>query len=267
MFFRLRSAPCTIPRVRSAPWDPACKKSTAFLASRPARTGAVHTVSLCSHCSTLTLSVNERVLHERPEPGPSPYPHASRYVGIRSLEPVGVHLPGESNYPGGAPFDPLGFSKDAPGFVEQVGMSPRVCRCCDVCVPQHPAWQAGRLHPAGRFCGLRAQSTIPPSTCISHARAQMLRPPFDMHPPCSGADGEGNQERPARNDCYARLLCAGGCHARGAGPKPARFCCRPRPQQCAQVLVVPTLACQNRLWCISTCTKHLYMSQQGRISC
>lgn len=43
-----------------------------------------------------------------------------RYVGIRSLEPVGVHLPGDQNYPGGGPFDPLGLSGDANGFVEQV---------------------------------------------------------------------------------------------------------------------------------------------------
>lgn len=42
-----------------------------------------------------------------------------RQVGIRSLEPVGVFLPGDQNYPGGTPFDPLGFSQDAEGFVEQ----------------------------------------------------------------------------------------------------------------------------------------------------
>ena len=43
-----------------------------------------------------------------------------RYVGIRSLEPVGVHLPGDQNYPGGGPFDPMGLAGDAEGFVEQV---------------------------------------------------------------------------------------------------------------------------------------------------
>ena len=46
-------------------------------------------------------------------------PEYARYVGIRSLEPVGVHLPGEQVYPGGGPFDPLNFSSDADGFVEQ----------------------------------------------------------------------------------------------------------------------------------------------------
>jgi light-harvesting complex II chlorophyll a/b binding protein 7 len=48
-------------------------------------------------------------------------PEYARYVGIKSLEPVGVFLPGcpDINYPGGAPFDPLGFSKDAPGYVDQ----------------------------------------------------------------------------------------------------------------------------------------------------
>ena len=47
------------------------------------------------------------------------YPLVIRYVGIRSLEPVGVHLPGDPNYPGGGPFDPLGLAGDAPGFVDQ----------------------------------------------------------------------------------------------------------------------------------------------------
>jgi light-harvesting complex II chlorophyll a/b binding protein 7 len=35
------------------------------------------------------------------------------------LEPVGVFLPGDQNYPGGTPFDPLGFSQDPDGFVLQ----------------------------------------------------------------------------------------------------------------------------------------------------
>lgn len=43
------------------------------------------------------------------------------YVGIRSLEPVGVFLPGDKDYPGGAPFDPAGYSQDPDGFVDQVG--------------------------------------------------------------------------------------------------------------------------------------------------
>ena len=53
-------------------------------------------------------------------------PEYARYVGIRSLEPVGVFLPGcpDANYPGGAPFDPLGYSNDAAGYVEQ-----QVCMC------------------------------------------------------------------------------------------------------------------------------------------
>lgn len=48
-------------------------------------------------------------------------PEYARYVGIKSLEPVGVFLPGcpDSNYPGGTPFDPLGYSADASGYVEQ----------------------------------------------------------------------------------------------------------------------------------------------------
>lgn len=51
-------------------------------------------------------------------------PEYARYVGIKSLEPVGVFLPGcpDSNYPGGAPFDPLGYSRaggDADAYVAQ----------------------------------------------------------------------------------------------------------------------------------------------------
>ena len=34
------------------------------------------------------------------------------------LEPVGVFLPGDPNYPGGAVFDPFGFADDADAFVE-----------------------------------------------------------------------------------------------------------------------------------------------------
>ena len=37
-------------------------------------------------------------------------PEYARLVGIDSLEPVGVPLPGDANYPGGAPFDPLGLA-------------------------------------------------------------------------------------------------------------------------------------------------------------
>jgi light-harvesting complex II chlorophyll a/b binding protein 7 len=46
-------------------------------------------------------------------------PEYARYVGIKSLEPVGIYLPGDVNYPGGAPFDPLGLSDDAARFEAQ----------------------------------------------------------------------------------------------------------------------------------------------------
>eukprot|EP00877_Chromochloris_zofingiensis_P007106 jgi/Chrzof1/2649/Cz11g23240.t1_LHC15[v5.2] len=46
-------------------------------------------------------------------------PEYARYVGIKSLEPVGVFLPGDQNYPGGVPFDPLKFSSQPDGFVNQ----------------------------------------------------------------------------------------------------------------------------------------------------
>jgi light-harvesting complex II chlorophyll a/b binding protein 7 len=43
-------------------------------------------------------------------------PEYARQVGIKSLEPVGVFLPGDENYPGGAPFDPLGLADDGDSF-------------------------------------------------------------------------------------------------------------------------------------------------------
>jgi len=46
-------------------------------------------------------------------------PEYARYVGIKSLEPVGIFLPGNPNYPGSQLFDPLGFSNDAEKFAEQ----------------------------------------------------------------------------------------------------------------------------------------------------
>eukprot|EP00878_Enallax_costatus_P033082 GHUV01036468.1.p1 GENE.GHUV01036468.1~~GHUV01036468.1.p1 ORF type:complete len:171 (+),score=31.01 GHUV01036468.1:1991-2503(+) len=46
-------------------------------------------------------------------------PEYARQVGIKSLEPVGVFLPGDQNYPGGVPFDPLGYSSRPDAFVDQ----------------------------------------------------------------------------------------------------------------------------------------------------
>jgi len=46
-------------------------------------------------------------------------PEYARYVGINSLEPVGIPLPGCADYPGGAPFDPMGLSEDAAAFERQ----------------------------------------------------------------------------------------------------------------------------------------------------
>ena len=46
-------------------------------------------------------------------------PEYARRVGIESLEPVGVFLPGDAQYPGGPLFDPLGLAADGPGFVDQ----------------------------------------------------------------------------------------------------------------------------------------------------
>jgi len=46
-------------------------------------------------------------------------PEYARYVGINSLEPVGVYLPGDKDYPGGAPFDPFKLADDADEFEKQ----------------------------------------------------------------------------------------------------------------------------------------------------
>ncbi|CAM0950903.1 unnamed protein product [Alopecurus aequalis] len=45
-------------------------------------------------------------------------PEYARYCGIEALEPLGIYLPGDVNYPGGALFDPLGLSKDPVAFEE-----------------------------------------------------------------------------------------------------------------------------------------------------
>lgn len=51
-------------------------------------------------------------------------PEYARFVGIKSLQPVGVFLPGTQTYPGGAPFDPAEFSRKPDAFLEQqVGSS------------------------------------------------------------------------------------------------------------------------------------------------
>jgi hypothetical protein len=46
-------------------------------------------------------------------------PEYARYVGIESLQPVGVFLPGTQPYPGGVPFDPLQYSRRPSEFLEQ----------------------------------------------------------------------------------------------------------------------------------------------------
>lgn len=45
-------------------------------------------------------------------------PEYARYCGIKALEPLGIFLPGDINYPGGLLFDPLGLSKDPVTFEE-----------------------------------------------------------------------------------------------------------------------------------------------------
>ena len=46
-------------------------------------------------------------------------PEYARRVGIESLEPVGIFLPGDINYPGGQLFDPLNLSENPEEFLVQ----------------------------------------------------------------------------------------------------------------------------------------------------
>lgn len=43
-------------------------------------------------------------------------PEYARSCGIEALEPLGLYLPGDKNYPGSFLFDPLGFSEDVEMF-------------------------------------------------------------------------------------------------------------------------------------------------------
>jgi light-harvesting complex II chlorophyll a/b binding protein 7 len=76
-------------------------------------------------------------------------PEYARYVGIDSLEPVGIPLPGDADYPGGAPFDPLGLARDANVFEQQRGYELHVGRAAMVAfagfVAQAAATGAGPL--------------------------------------------------------------------------------------------------------------------------
>ncbi|KAF3788926.1 Chlorophyll a-b binding protein E [Nymphaea thermarum] len=45
-------------------------------------------------------------------------PEYARYCGIEALEPLGIYLPGDINYPGGVLFDPLGLSENSTNFEE-----------------------------------------------------------------------------------------------------------------------------------------------------
>lgn len=45
-------------------------------------------------------------------------PEYARYCGIEALEPLGIFLPGDINYPGGFLFDPLNLSRDPAAFEE-----------------------------------------------------------------------------------------------------------------------------------------------------
>ncbi|KAG5246645.1 hypothetical protein OIU78_021455 [Salix suchowensis] len=45
-------------------------------------------------------------------------PEYARYCGVEALEPLGIYLPGDINYPGGILFDPLKLSKDPVSFEE-----------------------------------------------------------------------------------------------------------------------------------------------------
>lgn len=43
-------------------------------------------------------------------------PEYARYCGIEALEPLGIYLPGDKNYPGSWLFDPLNLASDPERF-------------------------------------------------------------------------------------------------------------------------------------------------------
>ena len=45
-------------------------------------------------------------------------PEIARATGIAALEPLGIYLPGDANWPGGGAFDPLGLATDARAAVD-----------------------------------------------------------------------------------------------------------------------------------------------------
>ncbi|CAN1230223.1 Chlorophyll a-b binding protein 7, chloroplastic [Linum grandiflorum] len=45
-------------------------------------------------------------------------PEYARYCGIEALEPLGIYLPGDENYPGGTLFDPLNLAEEPAAFEE-----------------------------------------------------------------------------------------------------------------------------------------------------
>lgn len=143
--------------------------------------------------------------------------HACRYVGIKSLEPVGVFLPGEQNYPGGTPFDPLGFAQQPDAFVEQVRVHARTyCH-------RHAYTGTGtrtRQQPAClKSCACRAHRTGRPPVTSNHTRFLRLAdfgpfsPVLVVGLGCTG--GQGDEEWPAGHAGDAGLLRAGACACGG----------------------------------------------------
>ena len=153
-------------------------------------------------------------------------PEYARKVGIDSLVPVGVYLPGDRDYPGGAPFDPFGVSADAAVAHQEA----------DVAVERRH--QAGHAVAAGAHVerDVDGRVDVAPRGRAEHAARRQLR---GLHPHpllAVGADlpavdlAADQHRRQRRGDLLlARLVDAAGPRARRLAAAGRRRREPPRP--------------------------------------
>ncbi|KAK3251574.1 hypothetical protein CYMTET_39093 [Cymbomonas tetramitiformis] len=109
--------PARPARVMVVPWGTPARPARVLAVSwgtpaRPVRVMVVSWGTLARPARVMVVSSIVRGTPARP----------AVYVGIKSLEPVGIFLPGNINYPGGQLFDPLDYSKNADELTKQAVM-------------------------------------------------------------------------------------------------------------------------------------------------